>query len=208
MTIPSRPDPRQFFFDSIADVWDGWHDLPALLSTLSETFARVGLRKDEHVLDVGCGTGNLTLALLAWLGSCGRVTAIDISPAMLSRAARKISDTRVSWHEASADRLPLPDAVCDRILCFSAWPHFERPDDVLAEFRRVLRPGGMAHILHLIARDEVNRIHGGAHPSVQADRLPPVSEVSARFRANGFTVMETEDGPSRYLLSACKAPCV
>lgn len=208
MTTRPRPDPRQPFFDSIADAWDGWHDQPTLNAKLTEAFEHFGVRPDEHVVDVGCGTGNLTLALLARLGPRGRVTALDISPAMLTRAACKTDDARASWHEASADRLPLPDTSCDRIFCFSAWPHFDRPDDVLAEFRRALRPGGFAHILHLIAREEVNRIHGEAHPLVHADRLPPVGEVAALFSANGFTVLETEDSPGRYLLSARKEPVV
>ncbi|HPO37530.1 MAG TPA: class I SAM-dependent methyltransferase [Kiritimatiellia bacterium] len=206
MTPLPHPDPRTPFFNSIADAWDGWHDLPALEAKLAELFERFGVQPDEHVVDVGCGTGNLTLALLARLGSRGRVTALDISPSMLARAALKTTDTRVSWHEASADRLPLPDATCDRILCFSAWPHFDRPDNVVVEFNRALRPGGVAHILHLIAKEKVNRIHGAAHPSVHADRLPPVGEVAALFSANGFRVIETEDNASRYLLSARKEP--
>lgn len=206
MTNPPCPDTRQTFFDSIADAWDGWHDLPALTAKLADAFERFVIRPDEHVVDVGCGTGNLTLALLARLGPRGRVTALDISPAMLMRAAQKTTDTRVSWHEASADRLPLPDAACDRCICFSAWPHFDRPDSVIAEFRRVLRPGGQVHILHLIAKEEVNRIHGEAHPSVHADRLPPVNDLADLFSANGFKALETEDNASRYLLSARKEP--
>ena len=76
----------------------------------------------------------------------------------------------------------------------------------MVEFNRALRPGGFAHILHLIAKEKVNRIHGAAHPSVHADRLPPVGEVAALFSANGFRVIETEDNASRYLLSARKEP--
>ena len=206
MTNPPCPDPRQSFFDNIADVWDGWHDLPALNARLAEFFERVGLQPDESVVDVGCGTGNLTLALLARLGPQGRVAALDISPAMLARAASKTTDERVTWHEAPADRIPLPNGTCDRILCFSAWPHFDRLDHVVAEFSRVLCPGGQAHILHLISKEEVNRIHSEAHPTVRADRLPPVDEVADLFRASGFTVIEAEDNASRYLLSVRKEP--
>ena len=206
MTNPLCPDPRQPFFDSIADAWDGWHDLPALNAQLADFFEHVGVQPDESVVDVGCGTGNLTLALLAWLGPQGRVTALDISPTMLARAARKTTDARVTWHEAPADRIPLPNGTCDRILCFSAWPHFDRLDHVVAEFSRVLCPSGQAHILHLISKEEVNRIHSEAHPTVRADRLPPVDDVADLFRANSFTVIETEDNASRYLLSVRKEP--
>ena len=195
-------DPRIVFFDSIADAWDGWHDLALLAKKLDAEFERFGILGSETVLDIGCGTGILTQALLGRLGPGGRVVALDISPAMLERAKQKIGDPRVTWVQAAADRIPVADASCDRILCFSAWPHFEDQGAVILEFRRVLRPGGCAHIFHLISRDEVNRIHGQAHPSVHADLLAPVREVASLFERGGFAVIEMADDTGRYLLTA------
>jgi len=195
-------DPRIVFFDSIAEVWDGWHDLALLTKKLDAEFERFGLLGSETILDVGCGTGNLTRALLERLGPDGRVIALDISPAMVGRARQKVGDPRVTWELASADRIPVADASCDRILCFSVWPHFEDQAAVIREFHRVLRPGGSVHILHLISREEVNRIHGQAHPSVHADLLAPVRDVASLFERGGFAVIETADDTCRYLLTA------
>lgn len=197
-------DPRIAFFDSIADAWDGWHDLTRLSAELNAEFDGFGIRDAETVLDVGCGTGNLTRALLGRLGPDGRVIALDISPVMLERARQKIVDPRVAWMQAPAHRLPVAEAACDRILCFSAWPHFERQEAVVSEFYRVLRPGGYAHILHLISREEVNRVHGQAHPSVRADLLAPVRDVAALFEQGGFVVLATADDACRYLLTVQK----
>ena len=202
MELERQIDPRVDFFDSIADAWDGWHDLALLAKKLDVEFERFGILGSETVLDVGCGTGNLTQALLGRLGVDGRVVALDISSVMLERARQKIGDPRVTWIQAAADRLPVADAACDRILCFSAWPHFEDQGAVILEFRRVLRPGGCVHIFHLISRDEVNRIHAQAHPSVHHDMLAPVRDVASLFERGGFAVIETADDTCRYLLTA------
>jgi demethylmenaquinone methyltransferase/2-methoxy-6-polyprenyl-1,4-benzoquinol methylase len=204
MTATNTADPRQAFFDTIAEAWDGWHDLAALTAKLNAAFGHLGIRPAETVVDVGCGTGNLSRALLAVLGPTGSVLALDISPAMLKQARQKVADPRVTWYEAPADRIPAADASCDRIICFSSWPHFENPEAVVREFHRALRGGGHVHILHLISREAVNRIHGGAHPSVRGDLLAPVGEVAALFERGGFTVLETADDGDGYLLTAHK----
>ncbi|MDD2599626.1 MAG: class I SAM-dependent methyltransferase [Kiritimatiellae bacterium] len=208
MSAEQQIDGRIAFFDSIADAWDGWHDLPLLEARLQAEFDALGVQRGECVLDIGCGTGNLTKALLSRLDSAGRVFAVDISPVMLERAQNKINDPRVCWLQGAAHQLPLADGSCDRIICFSAWPHFEDPEAVLAEFGRVLRAGGHVQILHYISREEVNQIHSEAHPSVQADLLAPASEVAVLFERNGFEVLSVADDASCYALNACKGRCL
>ncbi|MDD4102938.1 MAG: class I SAM-dependent methyltransferase [Kiritimatiellae bacterium] len=209
MRLRSQPapvatvDPRIPFFNKIASAWDGWHDLPQVRQRLLGSLDRFSVRAGETVLDLGCGTGNLALALLERLGPEGRVLAADISPAMLEIAAAKTSDKRISWLLACAEKLPLAAHSCDRIICFSAWPHFRDPATVLAGFRRILRPDGHVHILHFISRHEVNRIHASASDhSVHSDLLPPVKEVAALFSSAGFAVTETADTDNLYLLTA------
>ncbi len=198
-------NPRTAFFDGIAEKWDGWEDLPALARKLRAGLEEFGVGPDEVVLDVGCGTGNLTTALLARLSKSGRVVAIDIAPRMLELACAKNDDGRVAWHVAGAERVPLGDASVDRVFCYSVWPHFENVSSVAAELRRVLRPGGSLHVWHLAPRARINEIHASAGEAVCGDVLPPAGEVAALLGRCGFAVTAAVDDDTRYVVTAVNA---
>jgi demethylmenaquinone methyltransferase/2-methoxy-6-polyprenyl-1,4-benzoquinol methylase len=198
-------NPRAAFFDAIADKWDGWDDLATLARRMSAGLTHMGLGPDETVLDIGCGTGNLTVALLAKMNPSGRVMAVDISPRMLDVARGKLRDPRVTWHLAEADSLPIPDATADRILCFSVWPHLHDQDAVLREFARVLRPGGRLHIWHLSSKEKINQIHTSSDGPIKHDVLVPASDTAASVGNAGFEVLETIDDGEQYLVTARKS---
>jgi len=200
----SPVNPRSAYFDSIAERWDGWEDLQRLPVRLAAGLAELGVRPDETVVDVGCGTGNLTQALLVRLSAVGRVVAVDIAPGMLEVARRKVRDPRVSWRVASAERLPLADAGADRVLCFSVWPHLADRHAVAAEVCRVLRPGGFLHVWHLSSRETINGIHAGAGGPIGADLLPPADETARLLAEHGFAVRKVVDDVKRYLVTAAK----
>ena len=205
MTSNTAANPRIEFFDTIADQWDGWHDLRELARNLDAILEKFGIAPGATVVDAGCGTGNLTVSLLnGRLDPSGRVLAVDISKKMIDLARRKVTDPRVTWHCGPVDQLPLEDGTVDHVICFSAWPHFHDAATVTLEFRRVLRTGGSLHILHLISRSEVNRIHTHAHPSVHHDMLLPASNVAGLLELHGFRIINMTDDDSRYLITACK----
>ena len=195
-------DDKAAFFNSIAEKWDGWEDLESLAAKLSAALDGLEVQDDETVVDVGCGTGNLTQALLKKLAPEGRVIAVDIASAMIDVAKRKIPDSRATWHVTDAGRLPIPDASCDRIFCYSVWPHVDDPDATIAEFTRVLRPGGLVHVWHLISRERVNAIHAGASAAVRHDVLPPAEEIAALFQDRGYSILACEEDEGHYLVTA------
>jgi len=199
-------DPRSAFFDAIADQWDGWDDMAALAARLAAGLAAFGVRPGETVLDVGCGTGNLTRALLPMIGEEGRVVAVDISARMLAAARAKVPDARVSWYLASADQLPLGDGACDRVICFSVWPHLQDFAAAARELGRVLRRGGSLHVWHLASRERINAIHAGAGEAVRGDILPPATETAALLAGLGFEVTAAVDDQERYLVTAVRRP--
>jgi ubiquinone/menaquinone biosynthesis C-methylase UbiE len=196
---------RREFFDRIASQWDERVDLAQMARTLREGLTLLAVAPDAIVIDLGCGTGNLTRALLDHLGADGRVVAVDFSASMLCEAQRKVSDPRVQWTAADAAELPLADAKADRIICFSAWPHFPEPRRALAEARRVLRPGGELCIWHAKSRAAINEIHAHAGGAVEHDRLPPAQHLARLAEAAGLEPFEVVDDDRRYFIRA-RAP--
>ncbi len=190
------------FFDGIADKWDGWEDLEEVARKLSRGLDDLGVTANEAIVDVGCGTGNLTQALLNKLSQAGRVLAIDTSNEMVKRATDKISDPRVEWHVGDASHMLIKDSSVDRIICFSVWPHFEDLDAVIEEFKRVLRERGALHVWHLSSRATVNEIHASAGDAVANDLLVPATETAKLLEQHGFVPYDVIDNDERYLVSA------
>jgi SAM-dependent methyltransferase len=88
-------------------------------------------------VDAACGTGRFAEFLA---GRGHQVIGIDSSPDMLAHARRRVPGGE--FHLAELDRLPLQDDCVDVIVCALALVHVPRLRPVLAEFARVLRPGG------------------------------------------------------------------
>ena len=99
------------------------------------------LRPGGRVLDLATGTGELTRRLLERQGDL-TVVAIDLSRAMLVRGLTKPDLSPWRPVQGDATRLPFDEGAFDAVLCANAFHHFPRPAQVLAEVRRVLRPGG------------------------------------------------------------------
>jgi SAM-dependent methyltransferase len=107
---------------------------------------RAGVGAGSDVLDVACGTGVLTRRAAASAGAAGRVVALDLSAAMLAHAATIIAPgsavAPIEYVEGSATELPFEDASFDRVICQQGLQFFPDKPAALAEFHRVLRPGG------------------------------------------------------------------
>jgi len=109
------------------------------------------LAPGQAVVDYGCGPGHLALELARRVGAGGRVHAVDINREFLERTERRASEAgvgdRLEVHRARQDRIPLPDASVDRVICKNVLEYVDDPAASLADFRRVLRPGGLAHVI-------------------------------------------------------------
>lgn len=102
-------------------------------------------QQGERVLDVATGAGQPALSLAPLLGVRGRVLGIDLSEAMIERARARAARERVgnvSFEVMDAERLLLADESVDLVTSRFGVQIVTDPDAMLAEARRVLRPGG------------------------------------------------------------------
>jgi ubiquinone/menaquinone biosynthesis C-methylase UbiE len=96
-------------------------------------------------LEIGSGTGYFSLNLVQ-LGLIGKLTATDISPGMLNRlaaTAKSLGLDQVSTVGTEAETLPFEDESFDLVLGHAVLHHIPDLDRAFAEFKRVLRPGGL-----------------------------------------------------------------
>jgi SAM-dependent methyltransferase len=107
----------------------------------AEFIARLELETGERVLDVACGTGNLTLPA-ARTGAV--VTGIDIAPNLLAQAEARAAAERVSisFQLGDAEQLPYETASFDTVVTMFGAMFAARPERAAAELLRVTRPGG------------------------------------------------------------------
>ena len=141
-------------FTSIAPRYDLLNHLLSLnidrlwWNKTARAFAAILSRPQARILDLCCGTGDMTLALRRQAGkSSPNILGADFSHAMLQRASRKTAGTPLRWIEADALSLPFPDNHFDLITSAFGFRNLANYDAGLREIRRVLLPGGEFGIL-------------------------------------------------------------
>ncbi len=180
-------------------LYDVVHHVFGLRPIHEEMIRLAGPRRGMRVLDVGCGTGNL-------LRTTGRkhpdveLTGLDPDPKALARARRKArrAGVAVRLDRGFAQELPYPDGSFDRVFSSLMLHHLDTgsKDALLAEVRRVLRPGGVLVLADAVA-DGHGHGHGMKRRMSEQLRDNVGDAVSRRIAAAGFTVEPTRVLPLR-----------
>ncbi len=113
------------------------------------TLPLLGLPSNGIVLDVGAGTGAMSLDMARSMGEGGRVFAVDNDPAMLEAARRLAEQLRspLETVRGDANDLPFQDDTFDVTAARFLFQHLPDPAKALAEMVRVTRPGGLVAVL-------------------------------------------------------------
>jgi len=116
------------------------HDLMIRRNVVLES---LNLRSGERVLEQGCGGGFYTYEIARFVGSQGRVAAVDISADQIAAAQDRCRE--MSWVEcrqANATELPYGDGEFDAVFGVQVLEYIQEFEKALSEAYRVLRPGG------------------------------------------------------------------
>ena len=174
----------------------------------ARSFAHILHRTDAHVLDLCCGTGDMTFALFRRAGKpAPRIIGADFSHAMLQLASHKLAGTSLRWIEADALALPFPDASFHLVTTAFGFRNLVDYDAGLREIARLLRPAGECGILDFgeprgplgaLYRFYFKRVLPGvgtrlsgvrgpyAYLPASVERFPPPEEILNRMRQAGF----------------------
>ncbi len=127
--------------------------VPALFAQWVPTLLRTaGVTRGTRVLDVACGTGVAARGAAELVGPSGRVSGVDLNPAMIAVARGRAPD--LDWRVADAGDLPYPEGAFDVVLCQSALFFFPDPGRAVREMARVLAQGGVVALQTYAGLDE------------------------------------------------------
>ena len=167
------------------------------------------LAKGHHLLDVATGTGLIAEAALGVVGPAGRVTAVDIAPGMVEQARRRLGKApNVTVGVEDGQSLSFADSSFDTVLCSLALMFFPDPGKALADFHRVLRPGGYAAVsVNTVPEHSYNtRVHAyiarhdpsAAPAAVRIFSLGDEQRLRSLFEAAGFRDVTLEVQSHRF----------
>jgi ubiquinone/menaquinone biosynthesis C-methylase UbiE len=120
---------------------------------LTAMLAAADARGDQRALDAGCGAGHTALAFAPHLAE---VVALDLTEAMLAQGRKLARDrgiANITFQRGDVERLSFPDSSFDLVTSRYSAHHYPHPHVALAEFARVLKPGGAFLLVDVVAPD-------------------------------------------------------
>jgi ubiquinone/menaquinone biosynthesis C-methylase UbiE len=163
------------------------------------------IKPGDKVLDVGCGTGDLTLTAENYVGMSGSAHGIDASPEGIDLARKKVkrSDSETVFEVGLVEKIPYPEATFDVVISRLVIHHL--PDDLkrrgFVEIFRVLKPGGRVFLADF--KPPTNPILAHVASALVGHRMMMQSNVESippMLSEAGF--VEVTSGPTRSVFLA------
>lgn len=191
-------NPKTSYFNDLAPRWDdivGNRDSERLQS-LKKVFASIALKRDEKIIDAGCGNGVLFPFIEEAIGPKGEISAVDPAAEMIETARSNfIRFSNITYHATSLEEMPFPEGHYDTALLFAVFPHVDDKSKALVNLRRALKTGGRLVIFHLADTKTLNDFHATLDAPVRHDLLPYREEMILLLEGAGFRMEVYEDEP-------------
>lgn len=193
----------QAFFASSADQWDQLRH--ELYGQTFESQAQIALLPSNWtVADLGCGTGHTCGSLAK---AVANVIGIDESPAMLKAARQRLADCEnVQLHRGDLHAIPIDDDTCDAALLTLVLTYLTQPAEVIAQMKRILKPGGKAVIVDILLHDQEDfrRKMGQQNMGYQTVQIKKMLQTAGFADIQIFELPPEADakGPALFLASA------
>jgi ubiquinone/menaquinone biosynthesis C-methylase UbiE len=150
-----------------------------------EVVARLRSAGSRRVADIACGTGILADRIEREL-HLDEVYGVDMSDGMLAQA--KVRSSQVHWLKGPAEKLPFDDGALDAVVTTSAFHFFDQPA-ALAEFHRVLAPGGLVAVA-TISPAPPQALQWLSDSRFTPAHSPSPTQMRALFEGAGFTILD------------------
>ena len=204
LVLEKQQDAAAFFEDAAGHWQSIRHELYGSAFTRD---AMLGLLPpDWTVADLGCGSGTLSVELSRYVK---HVVGIDNSPAMLKAARQQAKGKdNITLKRGDLAALPLDDESCDGALCVLVLTYLPDPAAALHELARILKPGGRAVVLDLLAHDReaFRRQMGQQHAGFEPIKLTAMLKDAGlrNIRCEALPPQPDATGPALLLATASK----
>ena len=193
----SRQDVKNFF-DNIAPDWDCMEkrtDEEILL-----LLRRVGIKRGDRVLDLGCGTGRITSLLHSLSES--KVFGMDLSSGMIGIAREKYKDSDYAEF-LCGDFLDFNFAEkFDDVVIYNAFPHFMSPEILAKKLSETVLQNGRFAVVHSLGRNRLTSVHSACDDKIT--RILKSPKVESKAFAPYFDICLAEESESHYLIVGTK----
>lgn len=182
-------------YSQIAQSYDRYRDLSAsqLKLRLDKIIQLGKIAPSTRVLDIGCGTGRLTIPLQQMTHA--QVYGLDLSPEMLEQAKQKKGAQNIHWILGDAQILPFPEKFFDCTFMCLVLHHIEDKAKAIREIYRVLKPGGRSLIWttsHQQIKDYLLNEFFPSLEKIDLDRFPSIATIKTLMKAAGYSSIQEE----------------
>ena len=190
------------FFDRIAPTWDA-DEVRSTPERVKSILGKIGITAGVTVLDLGTVTGVLVPYLSDLVGETGKITGIDFSDGMLTRARQKFSHLgNVEFLKLDFEEEPIPGQY-DIVMMYCVFPHLHTPASTFEWlFRMNIRPGGRIIIAFPSDEHFINNIHSDRKSD--SDRLQSPQALASDFTALGYQSRVIASTPDEYIVEVAR----